>query len=247
MSEVYPRHWGPSHFLCFLPTFAVCLCGLGGYVCHAWWSGQFCKELEGIFVAIDWGEMSPARSQAISLGLPHSPKMSTNGDIRSGVCFACVKCLPASSRQAFSSSTFWWYSWRVSLVLPGAVTRANGLWVCSLSKAWQTLCTVFCICLVQCSCFHSVFLDLFQATNCACISWAIQVSLCVLSFFKLQNFLWAFAIKAFTSRVETVPMCSTCSMPAFSTFLSTDSPTFPLSSHLSIPFQKRIQLMAAIT
>jgi len=86
------------------------------------------------------------------------PNASTNGEERSRVCWAWVKCHPASSRQAFSRQLFihtvWWWPVRLS----GVVMADNGWWCWTWWSAFFTFWAVFCICLVVHSCFQSVFL-----------------------------------------------------------------------------------------
>jgi len=52
--------------------------------------GDGLQESGGKFVAVVWRGKLPLRTLAMSLGLPHSPKMSTRGEERKGVCQAWV-------------------------------------------------------------------------------------------------------------------------------------------------------------
>jgi len=103
------------------------------------------------------GSHCPRGFERLLLGNHILQKILTSGGIKRGVCLACVNHQPASSKHAFSSSTFWWYSSCVLPVCPGALTIDRGQWVCILCNAQWTLCAVFLILSIHCNCFQRFF------------------------------------------------------------------------------------------
>ncbi len=64
------------------------------------------KNLAVNILHVDGGWNVPLRTCPNALVKPHSPKMSSKGEVRRGVCLARVKRRPASTRQACSNLFF---------------------------------------------------------------------------------------------------------------------------------------------
>jgi len=125
---------------------------------------------------LEGGRNMPSSTHFASLLMLASLKMWSNGGVRKGMLLACVNCQLALVKHACSNSDFWWCSFRMPLLVLGAITRDKGLWITDLLSACFTVFAVLRIFSVHQSCCHRAFFFLFQATACAEISCAIHVS-----------------------------------------------------------------------
>jgi len=234
-------------FSCSLPALAICLGGPVSYLFDSGWVVNFCQKLSRESITCCWGVKCAIKDLFESFSVAAFAKVSNKGEVSRGVCLTWVNCLPASTKQACSSSVFLECSCHLPMHSSGATTMDKGWFAPIGFRIRQTFWADFLMHSMLQSCFHKDFFGWFHALDWVAISCAIHVSHRVSSFFSHQNCLCAWEICS--SRVCCVysPGCGTVGRPALLACIhNIDRPTFPPFSHFKRLFQNRILLMAAV-
>jgi len=124
------------------------------------------------------GQKMPSTTLVMIFSFLHLPNWSIKGRVRKGVWHACVNLCCASSRHAFSRSSFWLHSSCVLPVGAGASTSDRGWWNTVLFSAQQTLEAICLIFFILHNWFQGLFcynpmpwLGLLSVGQSMCLFW----------------------------------------------------------------------------